>query len=125
MQKQTPDTPNHQETQFRRGIEQFNAGRFFDAHETWEEIWLASREPEKTFLQGVIQIAAAFHHYHRGTLRGTGSLLRAALHRLNSYPPSHNGIALEPLRQAAGQWASCLAAQQDPGKDCVPQIRLV
>ena len=56
---------------FAAGLKQFNSRLFFDAHETWEEIWLASAEPDKTFLQGIIQIAAAFHHYGRGNMRGT------------------------------------------------------
>ena len=125
MQTQTPKTPHQHADRFRRGIEQFNSGRFFDAHETWEEIWLSSQEPEKTFLQGIIQIAAAFHHYSRGNLLGTRSLLEAALGRLTSFPQAHNGIALEPLRLAARQWAASLAAQHDPGADRVPQIHLV
>ena len=50
---------------FQRGILHFNAQEFFEAHEVWEEVWLVEAEPEKTFLQGIIQIAAAFHHYLR------------------------------------------------------------
>ena len=34
------------EEKFRRGMELFNAQRFFDAHEAWEEIWLQSPEPD-------------------------------------------------------------------------------
>jgi len=29
---------------------------------SWESVWPRSREPAKTFLQGLIQVAAAFHH---------------------------------------------------------------
>src|ERR1700730_12698209 len=45
---------------FRQGLEEFNTERFFEAHEAWEEVWLASTGTEKRFLQGIIQIAAAF-----------------------------------------------------------------
>ncbi len=41
-----------------------------------------AEEPEKTFLQGLIQVAAAFHHFQRGNCAGTISLLRSALRRL-------------------------------------------
>src|SRR5579862_4671565 len=41
-------TAPERQARFRRGVAQFNAGHFFDAHETWEEIWLQSLEPEKT-----------------------------------------------------------------------------
>src|SRR6202163_2712152 len=92
---------NKQQEKFRRGVEQFNTRLFFEAHETWEEIWLASPEPEKTFLQGIIQIAAAFHHYGRGNTRGTRTLLEAGLRRLERFPDLHNELALEALREAA------------------------
>src|SRR5690348_9464842 len=113
MQTQTPEVRREHQTKFRRGLEQFNAGHFFDAHETWEEIWLASSEPEKTFLQGMIQITAAFHHYQRGNLQGTLSLLEAGLRRLASYPEIYNGIALEALRKACREWTAALAAKQE------------
>jgi len=95
---------------FRRGIEQFNTGRFFEAHENWEEVWLRSPEPEKTFLQGIIQIAAAFHHYSRGNARGAQSLLQAGLGRLARFPDVHRGIALGALRAAVQAWAAALAS---------------
>ena len=44
------------------GLRCFHSGAFFEAHEHWESVWLAAQEPEKTFLQGLIQIAAAFYH---------------------------------------------------------------
>jgi uncharacterized protein len=113
--------PERQAT-FRRGVAQFNAGHFFDAHETWEEIWLQSLEPEKTFLQGIIQIAAAFHHYTRGNARGARSLLTAGLRRLDVFPAQQAGIALDHLRDAARHWAAALAEGQDPGPAQVPRI---
>jgi predicted metal-dependent hydrolase len=109
---------------FRRGTEQFNAGRFFDAHETWEEIWLQSSEPEKTFLQGIIQIAAAFHHRSRGNRHGALSLLGAALRRLSSFPDTYCGIALHDLRRSAQEWAAALADGQDLGPHRIPRIEL-
>src|SRR5579871_1169997 len=101
--------------QFRRGVGQFNAQLFFEAHETWEEIWLAATEPDKTFLQGIIQIAAAFHHYNRGNTRGTRSLLEAGLKRLEQFPAVHREIELEALRAEARAWSSGLNIGNEPG----------
>lgn len=45
-----------------RGAELFNAGAFWEAHETWEDAWNAARgsdEAQASFLQGLIQVAAA------------------------------------------------------------------
>ena len=124
----TPTSPPTLDPQapegFRLGIEQFNAGRFFEAHEVWEEVWLRSPEPEKTFLQGIIQIAAAFHHYSRGNARGTRSLLEAGLGRLERFPNAHRGIDLAALRSEAKAWAAALARGHTPAAEMpLPQIK--
>lgn len=76
-----------------RGVELFNAERFWHAHEAWEEIWLSAAGEEKQFLQGLIQLAAAYHHVQRGTSpRGAVRLFDAAMRRLGSMPPLHDGI---------------------------------
>ena len=111
--------------QFRRGVEQFNSRLFFEAHETWEEIWLASPEPDKTFLQGIIQIAAAFHHYGRGNKRGTRSLLEAGLKRLERFPAVHGQVALESLRVEARAWVEGIRSEKDLGVERLPRILYV
>jgi predicted metal-dependent hydrolase len=111
---------------FQRGIREFNSKRFFEAHEVWEERWLASPEPDKTFLQGIIQIAAAFHHHSRGNHRGACSLLLAGLGRLRSFPDNYYGIDLELLRNQAIAWAAVLKGGATAEHDLpIPQILLV
>ncbi len=86
------------------GLRCYRSGKFFEAHEHWESVWLAAKEPEKTFLQGLIQMTAAFHHYQRGNRAGTASLLRAALGRLEKYPHLFGGIAVGPVREEIRGW---------------------
>src|SRR5258708_11372761 len=76
------------------GLWRNEAGEFFAAHEAWESRWLESQEPEKTFLQGLIQVTAAFHHLQRKNPLGTTRLLQAALRRLGPYPAYFVGIAV-------------------------------
>ena len=46
----------------RPGARLFEAGRFFEAHEAWEAHWLFEEDAaRRLLLQGLIQIAAAFH----------------------------------------------------------------
>jgi uncharacterized protein len=89
---------------FHGGIILFNSGEFFKAHEVWEEIWMAAFEPEKTFLQGLIQLAAAFHHYSRGNRNGAQSLATAALDKLERFPGDYSGINLAALLRSARKW---------------------
>jgi predicted metal-dependent hydrolase len=79
------------------GLRRYEAGEFFAAHEEWESVWLAAPEPEKTFLQALIQVAAAFHHLQRHNPQGTAQLLRAALRRLEPYPWSFGGVSVTRL----------------------------
>lgn len=44
---------------FRRGREAFDAGRFFEAHEHWEEVWKAAPAETRPLFQALIQLAAA------------------------------------------------------------------
>jgi predicted metal-dependent hydrolase len=74
------------------GIDLFNQQKFWHAHEAWEEIWLKESGDEKQFLQGLIQLAAAYHHVQRGTFRGAVRLFDAALRRLENFPPNHDGV---------------------------------
>lgn len=61
---------------------QFNAHQFWECHETLEPVWLKAEEPAKTFIQGIIQVAAGFHHVQNGNLKGARNLLTYALEKL-------------------------------------------
>ncbi len=114
---------SEKEEKFERGLRHFNARDFFEAHEVWEEIWLAEAEPEKTFLQGIIQIAAAFHHYRRGNSDGAETLLAAGIVKIMRFPPDHRGLAIHDLREEAKLWARALGEMQRPGDARLPAIR--
>ncbi|MGA8223066.1 MAG: DUF309 domain-containing protein [Candidatus Acidiferrales bacterium] len=107
---------------FDLGLAHFNSRKFSEAHEIWEEIWLVEAEPEKTFLQGLIQLAAAYHHYGRGNPSGAESLLASGIVKLTRFPPDHRGLAIADLRATAKQWARLLGEGKDPGAVRLPKI---
>ncbi len=96
------------------GLACYRTGQFFLAHEHWEAVWLTLPQPEKDFLQALIQVAASFHHLQRGNRTGTISLLTRALRRLDAYPPHFGGIQLAALRAQLHQALHLLAAGEDP-----------
>ncbi len=108
-----------------QGLGCFHSGAFFEAHEHWETVWLAAQEPEKTFLQGLIQVAAGFHHFQRGNRAGTISLLRSALRRLDRYPEAFAGLELAPLRAAIRLWLKALEAVPSSSPPPFPQFQLI
>lgn len=105
------------------GLRCYRKEEFFLAHEHWEGVWLSCQEPDRTFLQALIQITAAFHHLQRNNPAGTASLLRAALRRLDSFSPEFGGVAVEPLRESVRMWLVALDAESTPPQLPVPQIR--
>jgi predicted metal-dependent hydrolase len=107
---------------FRRGFEDFNAGRFFAAHETWEEIWLHSAEPEKTLLQGLIQIAAGFHHISKDNLEGGCALLTAGIVKLGRSPARYRGTRVRDLKEAARFWVVELQEGRIPARESMPRL---
>ena len=107
---------------YREGLEAFNSGRFFEAHELWEDIWRDTLGPDKKFLQGLIQVAAAFHHHSRANLLGARKLLGAGLLKLEDFPTAHGGLEIEALRAAVRDWIDAIAAGAVPAGKNPPQI---
>ncbi len=80
------------------GIELFNRGDFWEAHEAWEGAWTPDRHgPESGFYKGLIQVAAGCLHYRRRNRRGTLNKWRSGADYLRPYLPSHQGVELAPL----------------------------
>ena len=90
------------------GLRLYHAGEFFAAHESWESVWLGAQEPEKMFLQGLIQVTAAFHHLQRANPQGTVLLLQAALGRLERYPACFGSISVALLCDDIRAWLQVL-----------------
>jgi uncharacterized protein len=111
--------------EFRAGIQLFNSREFFKAHEIWEALWLSAEEPEKTFLQGLIQCTAAFHHYTRGNRNGARSLLEAAYAKLKGFSNDHGGVNLGALRRAMREFLDAPANRPRCVPQPLPQIQLL
>ena len=65
------------------GLEAYDAGDFFEAHELLEPAWMGTDVPaERALLQGVIKVAAAYVHGVRGNPAGIVTNLTGARARL-------------------------------------------
>jgi uncharacterized protein len=99
---------------FQRGVRLFNAGQFFEAHEVLEDVWRVAPEPERRFLQGLIQLAVAFHHRSTGNLVGAASLMQRAAGNLSAYSDHFGGIQLSGLLEAVRGWQRALKDATPP-----------
>ncbi len=74
---------------FNRGIRLFNEGKFWHAHEAWEQVWRRHPEDSRLFIQGLIQMAAAFHLLiDKKRYTGAHSNFDKALTRLVLFEPT-------------------------------------
>ncbi len=117
-------------TYFLAGMRHFNSREFWEAHEAWEAIWLVAESDVEQFLQGLIQIAAAYHHIQRGTYRGAVRLLAAGLGRLQPFAPGFCGVdraAVEEAARTHHAWLehASLAPDRPLSKEEYPKIRAV
>jgi predicted metal-dependent hydrolase len=114
-----PDSP------FARGARLFDAGAFFDAHEAWEERWLVeTNETQRRLLQGLIQIAAAFHKLVvMGAADSASRLFARGLAKLDASAAKIAGMSVSAFRDAVRGFARDLAAGRFD-RSAVPKIDL-
>jgi predicted metal-dependent hydrolase len=80
------------------GVQLFNQGHFFEAHEAWEKAWKRSDGDERTFYQGIIQAAAALLHVQRRNYAGAMSVYGKSRRNLDKLPARWVGIELAQFR---------------------------
>jgi predicted metal-dependent hydrolase len=99
-----PAPPSH--GNLNDGLKLFNRGRFFDAHEVLEDVWrsLPRDQPARRHLQGLVQLAVAFHHQSTGNFVGARSVMERALRNLTGADRSFPELDLQRLREDLGIW---------------------
>ncbi|MBD2342885.1 DUF309 domain-containing protein [Anabaena subtropica] len=100
--------------EFWQGVEQFNAGQFYACHDTLEALWIEASEPEKTFYQGILQIAVGLYHLGNRNWRGAVILLGEGSNRLRRYPSIYGNIDVDEL---LNQSVGLLKVLQELGAD--------
>jgi uncharacterized protein len=90
------------EENHRLGIEHFNAGRFFPAHEAWEAAWKQVKQTaDAEFFKGLSQLGAGYVHLLRGNRHGAHTLMRRGARRIQRFGSEHRGVDIERLAAAA------------------------
>lgn len=104
------------------GIRRFNAGHWYEAHETWEDLWRETSGEARLFYQGLVQAAVGLCHLSDGNTRGGRRVLERGLKNLEAFPPAYAGIdnrqlidgLRKALRKASG---SGVCIRRDSGAD--------
>src|SRR5207249_1411417 len=99
----------------------WNERLFFEVHEVLEAVWKTAAGAERQALQGVIQIAVAYHHLAHGNPRGARSLLDEGRGRLASLPATTlPALDVTGLLAATAPWEAALARRETPAAGAPP-----
>jgi predicted metal-dependent hydrolase len=109
-----------------RGVELFNQGRYWEAHEAWEQAWVPDRYgPDRGLYKGLIQVAAGCLHHRRRNRRGTLNQWRSGIDYLRPYLPRHHGLELQPLVERIEVCLTKLETGTWPVEAELPHIEMV
>jgi uncharacterized protein len=109
-----------------KGVAEFNAGYFFECHDTLEDVWSGIRGPLREFFQGLIQVSVGFYHFGNGNRGGALTMLERGLKRLAKYPDRYCGLDLLLLRREVTEWRARIEGGETFPEDLarLPKYRL-
>src|SRR6266571_3300792 len=109
-----PDARTRHAQRVRDGQVAFNGGKFFEAHEIWEEVWRELVGHERVAVQGLIQIAAALHHLRQGRSAPALRLIHKGARKLslNACPELLADLRVDALVRALARLLADLRARQ-------------
>ncbi len=83
------------------GMELFNEGKFFEAHEELEEAWKEETGEVRELYRGILQIAVTYLHITRGNYDGAIKVYGRSLKWLKDWPAVCRGIQVKKFRDDA------------------------
>ena len=86
------------ETLFIKGKKEFLNGRYYDAHETWEDLWSDYSLKDRKFVQGLIQLSVSFVHLKNNNMIGAKSLLKKSRAKFSDFEGVHRSISMNKLK---------------------------
>tara|TARA_Y100001935_G_scaffold223052_1_gene198232 strand:- start:44 stop:415 length:372 start_codon:yes stop_codon:yes gene_type:complete len=82
---------------YKEGLNYFKSGNYFEAHESWEDLWSDFYLEDRKFIQGLIQLSVSFVHLERGNIKGAKSLLNKSVEKFQLFSGTHRNVNLELL----------------------------
>lgn len=102
----------------------WRGGLFFEVHEVLEPHWARAAGPAREALQGLIQVAVAYHHLTHGNPRGARKLLADGREKLAATGTALPRVDAAALLAATAPWMQALATRTAPPDVPVPPLAL-
>jgi predicted metal-dependent hydrolase len=84
-----------------RGLQEFNRGEYFEAHETLEEAWMKDDSAGRDLYRAILQVAVAYLQIERGNYNGAVKMFLRMRQWLDPLPDRCRGVDVASLRLAA------------------------
>jgi uncharacterized protein len=81
------------------GLEFFNQGRYFEAHEALEAAWRSEPGPIRDLYRGILQAAVVYLHLTRRNYPGVMKVYHRCRILLAAWPETCRGVAVGRLRR--------------------------
>jgi predicted metal-dependent hydrolase len=105
-----------------QAIHEFNAGEFFEQHETLELLWRATPGEIRHLYEGILQIGVGMHHLFKNrNFHGAAVKLDHGIRLLSAFPDSCHGVDVARLRSDALAARSAVVALGPEGLDRFPR----
>ena len=82
---------------FQEGLNHYRSNDYFEAHESWEDLWSDYYLEDRKFVQGLIQLAVSFVHLGNGNINGAKSLLNKCTEKFKLFSGIHRDIDVKQL----------------------------
>lgn len=83
----------------RRGVELFNQGRYFEAHEEIEAAWREEPGQIRELYQGILEAGVTYLHIQRGNYAGAVKVYGRSMRWLKAWPANCRGADVGRLRR--------------------------
>ena len=84
-----------------KGLERFNRGEYFEAHDLLEIAWKEDQSPGRDLYRAILQVSIAYYQILQGNYNGAAKMFLRMRKWLDPLPDFCRGINIDKLRREA------------------------
>ena len=85
----------------KRGLEEFNRGEYFKAHDSLEKAWIEDESPGRELYRAILQVAVAYYQVQKGNYNGAAKMFLRLRQWIDPLPDFCRGVKVIQLREEA------------------------
>jgi hypothetical protein len=83
----------------KRGLEKFNRGEYFEAHDLLEKAWIEDESPGRELYRAILQVAVAYYQVLQGNYNGAAKMFLRLRQWIDPLPDFCRGVNVAQLRK--------------------------